>query len=98
MFFGLIYYKVDMTQEGIQDINGLHFVTLIYVTLIYTFQTIKNFPVEKDIFEREHQNGCYRVVSYYLAKSLVEVDSNFLPFFILFSHSLFFLYSLIFYI
>ena len=33
----------------------------------------QNFPTERNIFEREHQSGCYRVISYYLAKSIAEV-------------------------
>jgi hypothetical protein len=38
---------------------------------IFLFQT---FPAEVPIFLREHQNRMYRVISYYLAKILIDVN------------------------
>ena len=34
---------------------------------------MQTFPIEMQIFYRDHQNGIYRVLSYYLSKSLVEL-------------------------
>nr|UOU03361.1 ATP-binding cassette subfamily G-like 11-1 [Brachionus rubens] len=73
LIYGLIFYKMELNQEGIMNINSLLFLAIVYASVIYLFGEIKVFPIEIQIFLREHHNKLYSVFSYYLTKSLVEL-------------------------
>ena len=37
----MLFYQLKHDQQGIQDMNGMMFLMITYVTIIYMFQTIK---------------------------------------------------------
>jgi hypothetical protein len=57
IIYGLIYFRTEMDQEGIQNFNSLIFMSTIYLSVIYLFAEVKTFPIENQIFYRDHQNG-----------------------------------------
>ena len=58
---------------GVVNVINCSFETF-YANLII-FSLIKTFCVELPIFQREHNNGMYRVSSYFLSKMIAEVCS-----------------------
>lgn len=56
-----------MDQEGIQNMNGVLFICLVNTSFGTIFGVVNNLPKEIPVFVREHQNGIYRVLPYYLA-------------------------------
>jgi ABC-type multidrug transport system permease subunit len=74
--YGLVFFRLELTQEGVQNMNGVIFICLVNTTFATIFSVVNNFPKEIPIFVREHQNGIYRVFSYYTAKTLVEFPSH----------------------
>ncbi len=78
--YGLVFFRLEMTQEGVQNMNGVIFICLVNTTFATIFSVVNNFPKEIPIFVREHQNGIYRVFPYYTAKTLVEFPNHvFMP-------------------
>jgi ABC-type multidrug transport system permease subunit len=71
--FGLIYLRTTLDQRGVQNINGVLFLLITNASFSNLFGVINTFPAEIPIFLREHNNAMYRVINYYLAKSLVEI-------------------------
>lgn len=41
IMYGLIFYKIEYNQEGIQNINALVFLSVIYACVIYLFTECK---------------------------------------------------------
>ena len=77
LLFGLIYLKLDVDQEGVQNINGVLFLLITNVSFSNMFPVINSFPPEIPIFLREHKNKMYRVLNYLLARFIVEVINKF---------------------
>ena len=51
LIYGLIFYKTDINQEGVQNINSLFFLVIIYVSGIHMyFVTSVNFYFKKNFF------------------------------------------------
>ena len=71
--FGLIYLRLSNDQNGVQNINGVLFLFLTNFSFSYMSSVLNAFPSEIPIFLREHQNGMYNVLSYYLSKIFIEV-------------------------
>ncbi len=40
-FYGLTFFKLQLNQEGIQNINGVIFLSVLYLSVIYLFGTVK---------------------------------------------------------
>jgi ATP-binding cassette, subfamily G (WHITE), eye pigment precursor transporter len=74
LIFGMIYYQVALNQTGIQNINGVMFLLLTQNSFGSLFVIVNTFTSEMPIFYREHQNGMYRVVTYYLSRILTDVS------------------------
>eukprot|EP00158_Paraphelidium_tribonemae_P006147 Partr_v1_DN27702_c0_g1_i1_m67543 putative ATP-binding cassette, subfamily G (WHITE), member 2 len=71
---GLIYYRIDLTEVGIQNRAGaLYF---LVVNLVFSnLSAIELFLVERKIFTHERSNNYYRTGPYFLGKMM----SDFLP-------------------
>ena len=76
--FGLIYLRLNYNQKGIQDINGFLFLCICNNGFSTMFFVVNTFPLEIPIFMRDHKNGMYNCLSYFLAK--VFTDVNFIRF------------------
>jgi ATP-binding cassette, subfamily G (WHITE), eye pigment precursor transporter len=73
LLFGLIFLQQELTQEGVQNINGVLFLFITNMSFSNMFAVINSFPAELPIFYREHQNGMYRVINYYMSKVISDV-------------------------
>ena len=92
VLLGLIYWRLDMDQLAIMNINGALFLLIIALNFQCAFGVInvsmviilidhlltclffqKTFCLEIPLFLREHNNGLYRVSSYFVAKMFAEV-------------------------
>ncbi|XP_074601329.1 eye pigment precursor family transporter white [Brevipalpus obovatus] len=78
LLLGSVYWKQEMNQEGIMNINGALFILIGNVTYVNVISVINTFCNELPIFVREHNNGLYSVGSYFFAKMAAEV-----PYFII---------------
>ncbi|XP_054167873.1 protein white-like [Oppia nitens] len=76
IIFGLIYFQLDLDQVGILNINGALYLLLMKMNLTSLFGVVNTFCLEVPIFHREHDNGLYRVSSYFLAKMIAENNNN----------------------
>eukprot|EP00040_Diaphanoeca_grandis_P017084 m.88643 g.88643 ORF g.88643 m.88643 type:complete len:679 (-) comp26219_c3_seq1:113-2149(-) len=76
---GIVFYDIQHDQAGIRTTAGL----LFFVTLNNAFMALQAivmlFHFEKPVFNRERNAGCYRVSSYYMAKSMSEIPLAVLP-------------------
>ena len=76
LMFGLIYLRLELDQQNIQNINSVIFLIITNSSFSNLFGVLNTFPAEIPIFLREHQNRMYRCFNYYLSKTLVEVNQN----------------------
>ncbi|XP_054160064.1 protein white-like [Oppia nitens] len=75
IIFGLIYLQLDLDQVGITNINGALYLLLMNMNLTSLFGVVNTFCAEIPIFHRDHENGIYRVSSYFLAKMIAELPT-----------------------
>lgn len=73
VLFGLIYLRLKLDQTGVQNINGVLFLMLVNCTFSNLFPVLNTLPAMIPIFMREHKNGMYRVINFYMSKFLVDV-------------------------
>jgi ATP-binding cassette subfamily G (WHITE) protein 2 len=69
---GSIYYKLGLTQAGIQDRMGC----LFFLTMNTAFSNLGSLAIflfDRSIYVREHRNGMYRPSAYYMGKILQDV-------------------------
>ncbi|CAE7664022.1 w, partial [Symbiodinium sp. KB8] len=69
---GLIYLRLENNQQIVQNVNGAMFFVLINQSFSGIFGVMQTFPMERPIFMREHESGCYTVSAYYLAKTCAD--------------------------
>ncbi|CAG2164007.1 unnamed protein product [Oppiella nova] len=67
--------KYEVNQIGISNINGALFLLVNNMNFQSLFGVVNAFCGELPIFQREHNNGMYRVSAYYLAKQLAELPT-----------------------
>ncbi|CAG2104560.1 unnamed protein product [Medioppia subpectinata] len=80
LVFGAIYWQLNMDQKGIMDINGALFLLVTNMNFQSLFGVVNTFCGELPVYHREHENGMYRVSTYFLAKQLAEFPSfTFVP-------------------
>ncbi|XP_013790096.2 protein white-like [Limulus polyphemus] len=72
VLLGAIYWNQDLTQESVQNINGVLFLLLTNMTFQNMFGVINVFCEELPVFLREHWNGMYRTDVYFLCKTFTE--------------------------
>ncbi|GFY43706.1 protein white [Trichonephila inaurata madagascariensis] len=72
LMLGLIFYKQELNEKGIMNINGALFLILMNSCFGNMFSVINAFTLEQPIFLREHWNGMYRTDIYFLCKTIAE--------------------------
>lgn len=73
---GAIYWQIatDVTSSSaIMSTAGALFFVITNQGFSGLFSVLQTFPAELPIFNREYQAGCYRVDSYFLAKTIAEL-------------------------
>lgn len=76
LMFGLIYFRLKYDQQGVMDINGFIFLCICNNGFSTMFFIVNVFPIELPIFYRDHENGMYRVFSYFIAKIITDVTKS----------------------
>ncbi|KAG1709786.1 Protein white [Nymphon striatum] len=71
---GLLYFRSSCDIQGVQNTNGVLFLTLMQCSFPYLFPIINTFTPELGVFRREHWNGMYRTDTYFLSKTFAEVQ------------------------
>ncbi|XP_045168960.2 protein white-like [Mercenaria mercenaria] len=72
---GLLYLQLDLTQEGVMNINGVMYLMLLNMTFVNMFAVLSSFPLEAAVFSREYRSGLYGVDIYFMCKVLAELPS-----------------------
>ncbi|GFQ95823.1 protein white [Trichonephila clavata] len=72
LMLGLVFYKQELNDKGIMNINGALFLILMNSCFGNMFSVINAFTLEQPIFLREHWNGMYRTDIYFLCKTIAE--------------------------
>ncbi|PVV04016.1 hypothetical protein BB560_001504 [Smittium megazygosporum] len=75
LLVGLIYYKSNRLDPSvaIQNFTGACFFSTVVTFLPTALNTISTFSLEKHVFQREFQNGFYKLLPYFSSKVLVEL-------------------------
>ncbi|XP_025016852.1 protein white isoform X3 [Tetranychus urticae] len=77
LLVALVYWGQDYNQEGIMNINGAIFLSIMNANFSSIFLVIGAFCNEMPLFLREHAAGLYRVSIYFIARMMSD-----LPYFI----------------
>ncbi|KAJ1978770.1 hypothetical protein H4R34_003081 [Dimargaris verticillata] len=86
IFIGLIYLNIpgkDTLNAVTQDLSGALFFVAVNQFFSNAMPIITVFAEERQVFEREHQNGLYSLPAYFFSKNAIEVP------FVIFTPSLF---------
>ncbi|KAG0712294.1 Protein scarlet [Chionoecetes opilio] len=75
---GVCYSGVEISQRGIQDIEGVLFIYITENTFPSVYAVLNVFPQELPLFLREYKNGIYRCDTYYIAKMAALMPGFFL--------------------
>uniref|UniRef100_A0A7E4V193 ABC transporter domain-containing protein n=1 Tax=Panagrellus redivivus TaxID=6233 RepID=A0A7E4V193_PANRE len=78
LFIGLLYFRTDMNQDGVQSFKGALFYYISEITYATVFGIQTFMPNDFPVVAREHHDGIYPVGIYYTAKIL-----SYLPLFTL---------------
>jgi ATP-binding cassette subfamily G (WHITE) protein 2 len=68
---GSIFFRLPLTQNGLQDRNGALFFILTNQSFA-ALASLNLFLAERNLFNRERASGTYRTSAYYLSKCAVE--------------------------
>ena len=69
---GLIWLRLDVSEQTIRDRASLIFFMLIFWPLEMTFAGILSFQNERSIIQKERATGSFQLSTYYLSKCLSE--------------------------
>ncbi|CAI5708087.1 unnamed protein product [Hyaloperonospora brassicae] len=74
---GLIFLQLDLDdQQDIQNWAGAYLFMVVLQMLAMAYRTFVYLPFEMSIIEREHRQGRYRMVCWYLTKVVAEVPAT----------------------
>ncbi|KAL9652984.1 hypothetical protein ABK040_015499 [Willaertia magna] len=73
LFTGLLYFRLGLDQQGIQDRLAAFFFLLTAASYIPTTSVISVFPLQRALFTREREANLYGPLLYYLAYSIVHM-------------------------
>lgn len=68
LILGFVFFRMDLSNEGIQNRLGMLFFTAIQLTFGNVMPTIAVFTTQRDIIRRERASRSYRAITAYLAK------------------------------
>merc|ERR1712212_1108556 len=76
---GLIYLRTPfgraVDSSEVTTITGALFLVITNLTFTTVISVLNTFPAEIPIFRREHFNGMYSTLSYFLSKNIAELPS-----------------------
>nr|QNH67906.1 ATP-binding cassette transporter subfamily G-like protein 7 [Brachionus rotundiformis] len=76
LFLGFTYYQLGFDQAGIQNKNGLLFITLMQSCLSYLFGAASQIHYQWQVTYRDSKNRVYSVLIYFIAKIFSELPQN----------------------
>jgi len=71
VLIGLIYYQQPLEQDRSQDRQAVLFLSMMVHIMISLQQTIITMPLERQYMHREYANGTYRLLPWYLSRTIV---------------------------
>ncbi|MES1912798.1 MAG: hypothetical protein MHM6MM_005020 [Cercozoa sp. M6MM] len=74
---GIIFYQLDNDQVGMQNRKGVLFFLMLFATFGSAMSISLTFPVERDLFNREHANNLYSLGPYFCGKVVAELPFQF---------------------
>eukprot|EP00118_Oscarella_pearsei_P007541 m.37374 g.37374 ORF g.37374 m.37374 type:complete len:423 (+) comp32367_c0_seq5:1839-3107(+) len=74
---GLVYLRSGNKRENVQNINGALFFFVTQQSLTNMFGVLQALPLEMPVFMRERGSKMYRILVYFLCKSLSEAPFTF---------------------
>jgi len=79
VLFGLIFLRVPfgrpVDSSEVTTFCGALFIVVTHLGLSTTVSVLKTFPSEIQIFRREHFNGMYSTLAYFMSKSFAELPN-----------------------
>lgn len=72
ILIGLLFLHIGYGPTHVQDTLGYYFFAILFLMLASAMPTVLTFPIEKEVFTREHLNNWYSVRAYYAAKSIAD--------------------------
>ena len=70
---GVIFIRLQLNQEGVQDIDGVLFLLITESSFANLYGVLDTFPSRVTIFLREHQNRMYSVSNFFFAQTICEL-------------------------
>ncbi|XP_063235130.1 ATP-binding cassette sub-family G member 1-like isoform X2 [Bacillus rossius redtenbacheri] len=72
LVLGAVYYDIGNDAAKVASNMSLLFFFLMFLYFSSAMPTVQTFPMEREVFLREHLNNWYSILSYYLAKIMAE--------------------------
>jgi len=76
LIIGLLYFQIDNTARGVQDVNGALFFLVVNQAFTAAFGVGAIFPQELPIVIREYKSRMYGLLPYYLAKQVADLPKQ----------------------
>ena len=73
LILGLIYFKLDLDQNGVQNINGVLFILCVNSSFSSIFPVLNGLLPIVPLFLRENKSGMYTVFNFFLSRFLVDI-------------------------
>ena len=77
VFVGFAYVQMPHQERYINDRYGCVFFILLYLTFMSAFNNLITFSAERNVVNKERASGLYHVSAYYAAKSIAELQIQF---------------------